>query len=202
MTQEVQPVTLEQIETLLNEASRLSNHRHFVIAGSLSAVGAVVRPPAEMVMSRDVDLYPKLDPGRGFLEIASHLGQSSAFAAKEGIYADPITPALLSMPSGWESRLMPISLRGGVTAWFVDPTDGAAAKLMRGEVHDLSWVRAALRERIIQPDVLRTRLAQVTSGLPGEVTRAQGLLEECRLSAIEERLAAECAQPDRRCRHT
>jgi hypothetical protein len=184
MTTEDRPVTLEQIEALLNEASRLSNHRHFVIAGSLCAVGAVVRPPIEMVMSRDVDLYPKLDPGRGFLEIASHLGQGSAFAAKEGIYADPITPALLSMPSDWELRLMPISLRGGVTAWFVDPTDGAAAKLIRGDPHDLSWVKAALREGIVQPELLRARLSQVTSCLLGETSRAQDLLEEC-LSAVE-----------------
>jgi hypothetical protein len=64
------PMTLEDIETLLVEAAKLSNHRNFVIAGSLSVLGAVMRPPQDMLMSRDVDLYTKLDPGRIIVEIA------------------------------------------------------------------------------------------------------------------------------------
>ena len=50
---------------LPRRASEISNHRRFVIAGSLVATGAVVNPPAAMVMSRDLDFYPQLDPGRG-----------------------------------------------------------------------------------------------------------------------------------------
>ena len=61
------PMTIEDIETLLVEAAKLSNHRNFVVAGSLSVLGAVMRPPAEMLISRDVDLYTKLDPDRVFV---------------------------------------------------------------------------------------------------------------------------------------
>jgi len=172
-------VTFEQIEDLLQRASALSNHRHFVIAGSLSAVGAVVHPPPVMVTSRDVDLYPKFDPERGFLEIAEQLGASSDYAAEHGIYADPISPRVLSMPAGWELRLMPISMRGGITAWFVDPIDAAARKLMRGEEHDLRWVRAAIQEGIAQVESIRCRLATVENCLPGERLRAEELLDRC-----------------------
>jgi hypothetical protein len=68
--------TLEDITALLTEAARISNHRSFVIAGSLCALGAVMQPPRDMVVSRDVDMYPKLDPGRGFISKAVKLRPS------------------------------------------------------------------------------------------------------------------------------
>ena len=37
------PMSLADIELLLIEAAKLSNHRNFVIAGSLSVLGAVMR---------------------------------------------------------------------------------------------------------------------------------------------------------------
>ena len=126
------PMTLVDVELLLRHASEISNHRRFVIAGSLVACGAVVNPPPDMVMSRDLDFYPQLDPGRGFEEIAHQLGEGSPFHAQHGFYADPITPALLALPDDWQTRLAPISLAHGVVAFFIDPNDAAIGKLMRG----------------------------------------------------------------------
>lgn len=152
------PMRLEDISLLLNEAARLSNHRHYVIAGSLSAIGAVVVAPRDMVMSRDIDLYPKLDPGRGFVEIAAHLSEGSAFAREHGFFADPITPTLLTVPDGWEARLMQVPLANGIVAWFLDPNDAAVSKLVRGAENDVRWVRAGLRAGIVNEQFVRTRL--------------------------------------------
>ena len=63
----------EHIQRLLGEAAKLTNHRDYVIIGSLSVLGAVAAPPDTMVHSIDIDLYPKNDPGRSDL--------SSSFAA-------------------------------------------------------------------------------------------------------------------------
>lgn len=163
------PMTLADVEVLLRRASEISNHRRFVIAGSLVACGAVVNPPADMVMSRDLDFYPQLDPGRGFEEIARQLGEGSPFHQEHGFYADPITPALLALPDGWQSRLAPISLAHGVVAFFIDPNDAAIGKLMRGNDNDLRWVRAGLGEGILNADTIRARSHQVPVATAREV---------------------------------
>lgn len=165
--------TLDQVGALLLEAARLCNHRNFVIAGSLCVLGSILRPPEDMVLSRDVDLYPKLDPGRGFEEIARELAQGSAFAREHGVYADPISPQLLSLPEGWEARLIPVPLPGGVVAWFLDPNDAAIGKLMRGEDNDLRWCRAGMREGILSLPVVQERLRTVARALPEDFERAR-----------------------------
>lgn len=171
------PMTLADVELLLRHASEISNHRRFVVAGSLVACGAVVHPPADMVMSRDLDFYPQLDPGRGFEEIARKLGEGSPFHEQHGFYADPITPAILALPNGWQSRLAPISLAHGVVAFFIDPNDAAIGKLMRGNDNDLRWVRAGLAEGILHADTIRVRSIQVASGTAAEMERLRAHLD-------------------------
>jgi hypothetical protein len=172
-----QPMTLDDLEVLLLAAAQVSNHRRFVIAGSLSAIGAVMQPPVDMVMSRDLDLYPQLDPGRGFIEIASTLGQGSQFHAVNGFYADPITPKLLALPDGWEARLAPISLKGGVVAFFMDPNDVAIGKLVRGEAHDVRWIASGLKEGILNADTILQRQSTVISITLDESHRAKTTLQ-------------------------
>lgn len=96
-----------QVGELLAEAHKLTNHREYVIIGSLSVLGALASPPKAMVMSVDVDLYPRLDPGRAG-EIHKALGESSEFYEQHGVYADAATPALAALPEGWEDRLKSI----------------------------------------------------------------------------------------------
>lgn len=158
---------ISSIERLLVEASKITNHRHFVIAGSLAVIGAVISPPHEMVVSTDVDLYPKLDPGRA-TDIAAALGEGSAFHKNAGIYA-AITPAILSLPSGWEDRLIQMPFSSGVTAWFLDPNDTAISKCVRGEPRDMTWIRCGLQAGILSKEVILARLKTVENVLPGEI---------------------------------
>ena len=154
MKNENEPMSLIDIEKILIEAAKISNHRRFVIAGSLSIIGAVMVPPVDMSMSRDLDMYPQLDPGRGFLEIASSLGENSKFHLENGFYADPITPSLLILPENWENRLTQISLSHGVVAIFMDPNDVAIGKLVRGNKNDLEWVESGLIEGVMNSDTI------------------------------------------------
>lgn len=156
-----EPMSLDDIADLLLAASAASNHRRFVIGGSLSVIGAVIAPPREMAMSRDLDMYPELDPGRGFQEIAETLGQNSSFHRTHGFYADPITPQLLALPEGWDRRLGQISLKGGVIALFIEPNDAAIGKLLRGSENDMRWIEAGFKERILNPKTMRQRAAHV-----------------------------------------
>lgn len=154
---------LADLEVMLDRAAKISNHRRFVVAGSLSVLGAVITPPARMVMSRDLDTYPQLDPGRGFEEIARQMGEHSEFARDHGYYVDPITPALLALPSSWESRLAPIMVGSGIVAFFIEPNDVAISKLARGNENDRVWVEEGLLAGIINIDVLRNRSHHVAA---------------------------------------
>lgn len=182
MKQINEAMTLEDLEVILIQASKISNHRRFVIAGSLSAIGAVVVPPKTMVMSRDLDMYPQLDPERGFVEIASELGEGSEFHKEHGFYADPITPKLLALPTGWESRIAQISLQGGVVAMFLDPNDVAIGKLMRGNDNDLRWVHAGLQEGILSIPTMLERERTVSNSSTEEHEKVRRSLNQLLLA--------------------
>ena len=181
-----EPMKLEDIEKLLIAAAKASNHRRFIIAGSLSAIGAVMKPPVKMAMSRDLDLYPQLDPGRGFIEIAKELGEGSKFHIEHGYYADPITPKLLALPEGWESRLAPISLSGGVVAIFLDPNDVAIGKLVRSHENDLRWIEAGIAEGILNAEVILDRLRTVHTISVDEAAKVRSSLESLHGDDVEE----------------
>ena len=164
-------MNLEALARLLREASRVTKHRHFVIVGSLSAVGASTSPPERMVQSIDVDLFPKLDPGR-IDEINTRVGEGSDFHIEHGYYADALSPATLSLPAQWEARLIQMPLEGGVTAWFLDPDDAAASKLIRSASNDLEWVDAGLQAGILSAERIAPRLRSIENALAGEIPKA------------------------------
>lgn len=164
-------MNLEALARLLREAASATKHRHFVIVGSLSAIGASTDPPERMVQSIDVDLFPKLDPER-LDEINARVGEGSDFHIEHGYYADALSPATLSLPAQWESRLIQMPLAGGVTAWFLDPNDAAASKLIRGAQNDLEWVDAGLHAGILSAERIAARLRSIENALAGEVPRA------------------------------
>lgn len=164
-------MNLEALARLLREASRVTKHRHFVIVGSLSAVGASTSPPGRMVQSIDVDLFPKLDPER-ISEINSRVGEGSDFHIEHGYYADALSPATLSLPAQWEARLIQMPLAGGVTAWFLDPNDAAASKLVRSAQNDLEWVDAGLQAGILSAERIAPRLRSIENALAGEIPKA------------------------------
>ena len=171
-----EPMRLEDVHELLRSASKLTNHRNFVIVGSLSSIGSLVSPPDSMVCSRDIDLYLKQDPGRAFIEVAQHLAEGSEFHAQHGFYADPVSPSLISAPENWENRLVPITFQDGLVAWFMDLTDAACSKLIRGQSNDRIWVESGLRDGALDAETLRERLGRCARALDGEVERARSLL--------------------------
>ena len=140
----------EHIQRLLGEAAKLTNHRDYVIIGSLSVLGAVAAPPAAMVFSIDIDLYPKDDPGHT-AEIAAHLGLGSDFEQSHGYFADVVSPMLPTLPEGWQQRLIRIEFNNGVTGWFLDPNDAEGRKFTEPWMGRLeAFIGSARPERKLQ----------------------------------------------------
>ena len=171
-------IGLPDIDELLQEAARLSNHRNFVIVGSLSILGTVIHPPKRMVLSTDVDLFTKSDPARVFVEISASLAEGSAWARDHAVYADPVSPAIIAAPEGWESRLIPLPLPKGITAWFMDANDAACAKLIRGSENDIRWVAAGIDDGILSLTAVLERLPNCLNASLEEIRRAEVIAAE------------------------
>lgn len=150
----------EQIQKALEAARDLSHHNEFVIAGSLSVLGLIERPPGSMSMSIDIDFYPLRDPGRAG-DIAGVLGEGSVFHDRNGIYLDAISPALPTLPDGWEGRLVKHEL-GGVIAYFLEVNDTAISKYARGAENDFRWLEAGYDAGLLNVDSITARLERST----------------------------------------
>ena len=147
----------EQLFHLLARARQLCHHDDYVIMGSLSALGVAGDSPVpdDMTMSIDVNCYTRDDPGRVF-DLVGALGETSDYFRETGIYLDPITPHLPTLPEGWQSRLIKIE-RDGVRGWFLDPNDATVSKYARGEPRDRRWIRAGIEAGIVSLPLVRVR---------------------------------------------
>lgn len=146
----------EQIQQALEAARNLSNHHEFVIAGSLSVLGLLDRPPEFMSMSIDIDFYPLSDPGRAS-EIAQVLGEGSPFHNRYGFYLDAISPELPTLPGGWRDRLVEHRL-GEVTALFLDVNDTAVSKYARGAENDYRWLETGYDADLLNINTISGRM--------------------------------------------
>jgi hypothetical protein len=146
----------QQLHVLLRQAKELSGHSEFVVVGSLAILGAISKPPDEMVMSIDVDTYMKADPGRTG-ELNEALGQGSPFEDQYGYYLDPVSPNLPSFPEGWQDRLIQHDFED-VRAFFVEPNDVAVSKYIRGDERDMRWLRAGLTSGLLKLDTIEQRI--------------------------------------------
>jgi hypothetical protein len=170
-------VTLEALFALLDAAQALCGHREYVIVGSLSVLGMaeVAAIPADMTLSIDADCYTPSDPARVF-DLKDALGEGSAYHRAHGIYLDPVSPKLPTLPDAWQQRLVRIE-RGKVIASFLEPNDAAVSKLARGEPRDLRWTRAGLKAGIVSQAAVRLRMRGTKFLDAAEQARAQRALE-------------------------
>lgn len=169
-------MNLENVQKLLVEAKKLSNHGEFVILGSLAVLGVQKQAPERMLMSIDVDLYIKNDPGRTHL-LTKELGEGSNFDSENGFYLDSVSPKLPSFPAGWEDRLVLIKLSNEISAYFVEIHDVAVSKCMRGENRDREWIRAGALAEILDIGKIKV-LMGTANALEGELALARIRLDE------------------------
>ena len=131
-----------------------------VVIGSQAVLAQFPDAPASLLVSLEVDVYPRHDPERA-IEIDGAIGDGSPFHETFGYYAHGVGPETPIAPAGWQARLVRIDLpalrpKGGtVTAWCLEVHDLALAKLAAGRPHDLEFVTEALRAAIVDPDQLK-----------------------------------------------
>lgn len=171
-------MNLKALFDLLQEAARLSGHSEFVVIGSLSilALEQDYEVPADMTMSNDIDCYTPNDPDRIF-DLVPLLGENSPQHLASGYFIDAVSPALPSLPEGWEARMNRVA-RNGVVAWFLEPNDAALSKYARGEPRDRRWIRAGIQSGVVSVAVVKSRFRSVDFLDQEEQDRAKSQVEQ------------------------
>lgn len=169
----------EDLARLFARARELCGETDYVVLGSLAVLGWAGEVPARMAASTDVDAYSKGDPDRIF-DLASELGQGSAFEAAHGYYLDPMSPRVATLPEAWEERLTRIQLEPRLAVWFVEPNDVAVSKYARLEPRDRAWIRPGLEAGVLSIPILDARFEATLFLDEPESRRARRALEEDR----------------------
>jgi hypothetical protein len=163
-----------------------------VVIGSQAVLGQYRDAPPQLLVSLEVDVYPRSEPERAG-EIDAVLGDGSMFHETYGYYAHGVGPETASAPAGWEDRLVRLDLpamrprTGTVTAWCLEIHDLILAKLAAGRPHDLTFAEDALRAGLADP----TQLALGAELLPDSArdaarVRLEGLLAYLRRDSLQQ----------------
>ena len=147
-----------ELEIALRAAARVSGEHEFFLIGSQAVHAYCRRPPAEVLLSQECDLYPRnRSETATFLHF--QLGRGSAFARRHGFYVDVVTPEIASLSHGWEKRLKPLRL-AKVTAYCLEIHDLLVSKLAAARLKDLEFAGALLKRRMADATSLRRRINQ------------------------------------------
>ncbi len=147
-----------QLEHVIRAAATIAGDAEIVVIGSQAILGRYPEAPSELLVSADVDVYPRNHPERADL-IEGSIGELSPFHETYGYYAQAVGERTAVLPEGWQSRLVAVPTPAG-TGLCLEPHDLVISKYVAGREKDRDYVRAALRHRLVDRDTLLKRLAQ------------------------------------------
>jgi hypothetical protein len=96
---------LSDFDHVLAAAAQVSEEDDLVVIGSQAILGSHPEAPASLLVSLEVDVYPRSSPEKADL-IDGALGDGSAFHRAFGVYAHGVGPETAVAPEGWENRLV------------------------------------------------------------------------------------------------
>lgn len=174
-------MTRQQLEHVIRAAATIANDDEIIVVGSQAILGQFPRPPEELTVSVEADVYPKNHPERADL-IDGSIGELSPFHEMYGYYAQGVGPETATLPRGWEGRL--VALEGpvlrGARGLCLEVHDLLLSKYVAGRDKDLRFSRAAVAHGLVQRATLEERLATMT-------------LEAAVRDAVRRRIAADFA---------
>ena len=157
-------MTREQLEHVIRAAAAITKEQSFVVVGSQAVLLPYPDAHPDLLVSRELDLYPALAPEKSDL-IEGAIGALSQFDETFGYYADGVGPETAVMPDDWMARA---SLHYVCDTTVVCPEmhDLAVSKCVAGREKDARFVRVMIKERMITASTLEQRIAQLEPGRP------------------------------------
>ena len=162
----------EQLEHVLRAASTVVGERDILVIGSQSILGTIHDEdlPLEATTSIEADLAFFDDPmDEKADQVDGAIGELSKFHETFGYYAQGVSVATATLPSGWHERL--ISLETPNTepgrGLCLEPHDCVVSKLVAGRWKDRVFAEALLRERLVDADTLIERVDLLDEAVEG-----------------------------------
>jgi hypothetical protein len=150
---------LSEVEHVLRAAAAITQENSFVVVGSQAILLWHPDAPEELTVSRELDLYPALDPAKADL-IDGAIGALSSFDETFGYHADGVGPETAVMPADWQVRAR-LFYVGAVTAICPELHDLVVSKCVAGREKDADFVRALFKHAMINRDTLIQRIRQL-----------------------------------------
>lgn len=151
-------MTRPQLEHVIRAAATIAGDSEIVVVGSQAILGRHPDAPPELLVSADVDLYPRNHPEKADL-IEGSIGELSPFHETYGYYAQGVGERTAVLPDGWKERLVPVPTAAG-TGLCLEPHDLVISKYVAGREKDRSYVRSAIRHGLVDGATLLDRLRQ------------------------------------------
>ena len=152
-------MTRHQLEHLIRACADITDDDELVVIGSQSILASHPDAPPELLVSMEADIFPLTRPERWEL-IDGTIGELSPFHETFGYYAQGVSETTATLPTGWRDRLVPLRNANtrGATGWCLEPHDLVVAKAVAGRGKDERYVKAAVRNGLVAPATLRSRL--------------------------------------------
>ena len=158
---------LNNLDAVLHVAralSEITGRKELVVVGSAAVIAAMVEMNGNDFGTEDVDIFSlDSDDEERFIDEAEIIGRDSKFHETHGYYADGVGPKTAIMPADWKTRAEARNVPGapGVVLWVPDMNDVALAKLCAWRDKDIQWLKIAVKEGVIEPAVMASRLLNV-----------------------------------------
>ena len=151
-----------QLEHVLRASAAITNCRDFVVIGSQAVLGEHPDAPAELLQSREVDIYPLDLPELADL-IDGSIGEGSPFDETFGYYAQGVGPETAVLPDMWQLRVVRVDNpnTGGAVGCCLETHDLALSKYAANREKDRIFVQALHRHGLVQVAELLKRLASL-----------------------------------------
>lgn len=167
----------DQLEHAIRTACQILQQPEVIVVGSQAILGTYddSQLPAEATMSIEVDILPIADTDAESARLADLIegvaGELSPFEELHGFSIDGVDPQTAVLPEGWRDRLVKVQNANTAaphgqprfTGLCLDKEDLCAAKLIAFREKDRNFVSALIEARLVDRDVIVTRLSAVSS---------------------------------------
>lgn len=158
---------LSNLDAVLHVAralSEITGRKELVVVGSAAVIAAMVELNGNDFGTEDVDIFSlDGDDEERFTDEAENIGRDTIFHETFGYYADGVGPRTAIMPADWKTRAEARKIPGapGVVLWVPEVNDVALAKLCAWRDKDIQWLKIAVKEGVIEPGVMASRLSNL-----------------------------------------
>ena len=154
-------MTRSELEHLIRASGAIADDGELIIIGSQSILGQFPNAPTTLLVSMEMDCYPRNKPAYADL-VDGSIGEGSFFHEQFGYYAQGVGPETAVLPDGWEGRLVSISNENtnGITGLCLEVHDLAISKYVAGRPKDMEFTRELSRYKMTDKKILYDRLSE------------------------------------------